>query len=83
MEMKIRSCAFFHSANEAEPPFAILDEVDAALDHSNTMKVVNYLKRNDRNQKIFITHKNEILVEADTLIGITSRVRQIYKFIFF
>ncbi|XP_043267770.1 structural maintenance of chromosomes protein 1A-like [Venturia canescens] len=59
------------SINNGEPPFEIFDEIDAALDHSNAMKVVNYMRNIKSNQTICISHKNEFTAQADTLIGIT------------
>lgn len=53
-------------------PFVMLDEVDAALDESNTkrfLKIVRELSKDT--QFIFITHNRETMKEASLLYGVT------------
>ena len=55
-------------------PFALLDEVDAALDEANNVRV-NSLVREflDRTQFIIITHSKRTMTIADQLYGITMQ----------
>lgn len=56
-------------------PFIILDEIDAALDKINIKNVVNFIQSNtDLMHFIIISLKKELFVNADGLIGVSSRV---------
>lgn len=53
-------------------PFVVLDEVDAALDESNTMRFANILNElRLHTQFIVITHNRATMEKADTLYGVT------------
>ncbi len=55
-------------------PFCILDEVDAALDESNTTRLAGVLREFlDRSQFIVITHKKRTMAAADRLWGVTMQ----------
>jgi chromosome segregation protein len=54
------------------PPFCLLDEVDAALDESNTVRMCEMIREfSDRGQFLIITHARPTMTIADTLYGIT------------
>ncbi len=56
------------------PPFALLDEVEAALDEANSRRFAKILSElSDRTQFILITHNRQIMKEASTLYGVTMR----------
>ena len=53
-------------------PFVVLDEVDAALDESNSVRFANILDElNKRTQFILITHNRATMQKADILYGVT------------
>ena len=55
-------------------PFCLLDEVDAALDDSNTTKLNTLVvELSKKTQFIFITHNKISMEIADQLIGVTMR----------
>lgn len=72
-ERTMTSLALLFAILSVNPaPFVILDEVDAALDESNTkrfLKIVQELSKTT--QFIFITHNRETMKEASLLYGIT------------
>lgn len=53
-------------------PFIVLDEIEAALDEANTVRVVNILKElSEQSQFILITHNRVTMHAADALYGVT------------
>jgi chromosome segregation protein len=53
-------------------PFCLLDEVDAALDEANVVRLGNELKQlSDNTQFVVVTHNRATIEGADTLYGIT------------
>ena len=67
-------CLLFAIQNLKPSPFALLDEIEAALDDSNVDRFAHYLKRLSRNtQFIVITHRRGTMVCADRLYGITMQ----------
>jgi chromosome segregation protein len=61
-------------------PFVILDEVDAALDESNTIKFANILAELSKNtQFVVITHNRATMEKASILYGVTMEVEGISK----
>ena len=55
-------------------PFCLLDEIDAALDDSNTTKLSTLIvELSKKTQFIFITHNKISMEIADQLIGVTMR----------
>jgi chromosome segregation protein len=54
------------------PPFCLLDEVDAALDEANTVRMCEMLKEYaTRGQFLVITHSRPTMTAADALYGVT------------
>lgn len=53
-------------------PFTFFDEIEAALDESNTKKLLKMLKNfTSESQFILITHNKETMRESDVLYGVT------------
>lgn len=53
-------------------PFTFFDEIEAALDESNTKRLIGKLKEfTDKSQFILITHNKYTMKESDTLYGVT------------
>jgi chromosome segregation protein len=53
-------------------PFVVLDEVEAALDEANTLRVVNIVKElSSQSQFVIITHNRVTMHAADALYGVT------------
>jgi chromosome segregation protein len=62
------------------PPFAILDEVEAALDEANSRrfgKIITELSENT--QFVIITHNRETMRQANLLYGVTMGEEGISK----
>ena len=58
----------------SKPPFLVLDEVDASLDETNSLKLANLLKETSQDvQFILITHNRAVMQVADILYGVTMR----------
>lgn len=55
------------------PPFAVLDEVDAALDESNSYKFASIVKDFKSTQFVIITHNRELMRQAHALYGVTMQ----------
>lgn len=54
------------------PPFAVLDEVEAALDEANSRRFSKMLRElSDHTQFIAITHNRETMAQAGLLYGVT------------
>jgi chromosome segregation protein len=54
------------------PPFLVLDEIDAALDESNTRRFSNMIKEfSKKTQFIIVTHNRATMESADVLYGVT------------
>jgi chromosome segregation protein len=61
-------------------PFCLLDEVDAALDESNVVRVREQLRAlADQTQVIVITHNRGTIETADTLYGVTMAADGVSK----
>ncbi len=55
-----------------QPPFIVLDEVDAALDEANSNRFATILKaKSTATQSIIISHNRETMSQADLLYGVT------------
>ncbi len=62
----------FSILKQSQPPFCILDEVDAALDEANSVRFARILKQLSRKiQLIAITHNRETMKQARVLYGVT------------
>ena len=64
------------------PPFLVLDEIDAALDESNSEKIAKISKEvSSKTQLIIITHNREMMRQAGILYGVTMDDNSISKII--
>ena len=55
-------------------PFVVLDEVDAALDESNSIRFAEIIRElSTKAQFIVITHNRYTMEHASTLYGVTMR----------
>ncbi len=72
-ERSLTAVALLFSILKVNPsPFCLLDEVDAALDESNVVRVRDELQRLARKtQFVVVTHNRATIEGADTLYGIT------------
>jgi chromosome segregation protein len=72
-EKTLTSLAFLFAILQLySSPFYILDEVDAALDKTNTKKIVDVIKKYSKNtQFIIITHNDFTVQEADKVFGVS------------
>ena len=72
---KVLTAFAFLMATQAvnQSPFYILDEVDAALDQENVMRLVKFLRNLDESQFILISHNPETVKHMDAVIGITMQ----------
>lgn len=63
-------------------PFAVLDELDAALDEANIGRFVKTVQGFlDRSQFVVITHNRMTIAAADVLYGVTMEVRGVSKIV--
>lgn len=61
-------------------PFAILDEIEAALDDANVVRFSSYLKGlGNKMQFIVITHRKGTMEAADTMYGVTMEEQGVSK----
>lgn len=72
-ERSLTSLALLFSiVSHNPPPFAVLDEVEAALDEANSKRFGKVLSElSGRTQFIVITHNRETMRQADLLYGVT------------
>ncbi|HSX25087.1 MAG TPA: AAA family ATPase, partial [Candidatus Andersenbacteria bacterium] len=55
-----------------QPPFIVLDEVDAALDEANSHRFAQLLREHSNStQSIVISHNRETMSQSDLLYGVT------------
>jgi len=82
-ERTLTSLALLFAILSVNPsPFCVLDEVDAALDESNTIRFINILQKlKEKTQFIIITHNRETMNVANLLYGITMSENHISKLI--
>ncbi len=71
-EKSLTALAFIFSIHSFSPaPFYILDEVDAALDKTNSVKVGAMVKSQSKSsQFIVISHNDSVINQADQIIGV-------------
>ncbi len=71
-EKSLTALAFLFAIQSFEPaPFYILDEVDAALDKDNSIKVGRLIKEHSKySQFISISHNDSVINQADQIIGV-------------
>jgi chromosome segregation protein len=72
-EKTLTAVALLFAIFKARPsPFAIMDEVDAALDESNIDRFLGVLREfTHESQFIIITHNKRTMADADALYGVT------------
>lgn len=72
-EKALTAVALLFAIFETNPaPFAILDEIDAALDETNIKRYIEYLKSlSDKTQFIMITHRQTTMQLAERIHGVT------------
>lgn len=72
-ERSLTSIALLMAMLDAHPsPFVVLDEADAALDESNSIRFAQILGHlSDQTQFITITHNRETMRRSHTLYGVT------------
>lgn len=80
-ERALTSLALLLAIIEAQkPPFIVLDEVDAALDESNSKHLSEALReKSGQTQCIVITHNRQTMSAADVLYGVTMQQDSISK----
>lgn len=72
-ERTLTAVALLFAVFKAKPsPFAILDEVDAALDEANVRRLIGLIREFcDRSQFLMVTHAKTTMEAADLLYGVT------------
>lgn len=71
-EKTIALLAFqFTLLNDWNLPFIILDEADAHLDEQHVEKVITYISEKFRKQCLYVSHKNQSIHKADSLVGVS------------
>ncbi len=72
-ERALTSIALVSAIMAVNPsPFVVLDEVDAALDESNTVRFASILEElSENSQFIIVTHNRATMEKADVLYGVT------------
>ncbi|MCI7239053.1 MAG: chromosome segregation protein SMC [Anaerococcus sp.] len=80
-EKALTAVALLFAIFETNPaPFAILDEIDAALDEANIKRYIEYLKSlSDKTQFIMITHRQTSMTLAEKIHGVTIDDKGISK----
>ena len=65
-------CFLFAAFEAADLPFCFLDEVDANLDHTNSLLLARLLRNiSQTRQVVVVTHQEEVMEAAERIIGIT------------
>jgi len=82
-ERTLTSLALLFAILSVNPsPFCVLDEVDAALDESNTIRFLDILRKlKEKTQFVIITHNRETMSVANLLYGVTMSENHISKLI--
>ena len=72
-EKALTAVALLFAIFETNPaPFAILDEIDAALDETNIRRYIEYIKTlSENSQFIMITHRQTTMQLAEEIYGVT------------
>jgi len=76
-EKALAAIAFLFGILQVKPsPFCVLDEIDASLDDVNAVRLGSFLRRHmGKIQFLLITHRQEIIKQADALYGIAMDER--------
>lgn len=70
----------FALVSTSPPPFMVLDEIDAPLDESNSLRFIDILQELKKNtQFVIVTHNREVMKEADVLYGVTMEEEGVSK----
>ncbi|WP_308591983.1 hypothetical protein, partial [uncultured Megasphaera sp.] len=57
-----------------------MDEIEAALDEPNVVRVANYMRRiTSKTQFIVITHRRKTMEAANTLLGVTMEEKGVSR----
>ena len=82
-EKTLTALAFIFAIQEYDPGhFYVFDEVDAALDKTNSVKLAKLLaKYSDKAQYIVISHNDNLISEANQLYGVSMTENGISKVI--
>jgi chromosome segregation protein len=80
-ERTLTAVALLFAVFQAKPsPFAILDEVDAALDEANVRRLIALVREfTDRSQFLVVTHAKTTMEAADVLYGVTMEEAGVSK----
>ncbi len=80
-EQAFIAIALFFAILQVNPtPFCILDEIEAALDEVNVVRLAEYIKRySGGTQFVMITHRRGTMEAANRLYGVTMPERGISK----
>ena len=80
-EQSFVAIALFFAILSSNPaPFAILDEIEAALDDINIVRFADYVRRyTEKTQFIIISHRRGTMEAADTIYGVTMPERGISR----
>jgi chromosome segregation protein len=72
-EKVLTSAAFLLAIQQYKPSyFYIVDELDAALDKTNSVRLAQMLKESDA-QFILVTHNNAVIKHADSVVGVSMQ----------
>ena len=74
-EKTLTALALIFAIQEYEPaPFYLLDEIDAALDKSNSQLLSQLIARHAKSsQVVMISHNDALITEADYIYGVTMQ----------
>jgi len=76
------SAILFAIISSNPPPFVVLDEIDAALDETNSQKIAEIIKQiGGETQFIVITHNRAMMRQAKTIYGVSMTDESISKII--
>lgn len=76
------AAALFAIISSNPPPFVVLDEIDAALDESNSQKLAEIIEQiGNETQFIVITHNRAVMRMAKTVYGVSMTDESISKVI--
>jgi chromosome segregation protein len=80
-ERTLTAVALLFAVFKAKPsPFAILDEVDAALDEANVRRLVGLVREfTDKSQFLVVTHAKTTMENSDVLYGVTMEEAGVSK----
>ncbi|MGI6143385.1 MAG: chromosome segregation protein SMC [bacterium] len=82
-EKALAAIAFLFGILQVKPsPFCVLDEIDASLDDTNAVRLGKFLRRYAQDtQFLLISHRQEVIRQADVLYGITMDESGVSQFL--